>query len=172
LIVESLQKAKHHRLGFRCGNEPLERFLHENAQQASEKNLSKTYVAVDESDEAVILGYSTLTTCRIEAGELPRAVARILKLPGRDLPASLLARLAVSESAQGKGIGSLLLLDAMVRCARVSEEIGGIAIVVDAIAEAVVPFYERIGFARFHAESLKLFMPIATVREMLATREL
>ena len=171
MIVESLQKGKHHRLGFFCGNESLDRFLHEHAHQASARDLSKTYVAVDESDETVILGYYTVTTCRIEAGELPPAVTRLLNLPGHELPASLVARLAVSESAKGRGVGSLLLLDAMVRCARVAGEIGGIAIIVDAIAEAVVPFYDRLGFRRLDTESLKLFIPMETVREMLAARD-
>ncbi len=78
-------------MAFACGNEPLDRFIHEHAHQAIAKNLSKTYVAVDEHDQTVILGYYTVTTCRIEAGELPATVIRKLKLPKHDLPASLVA---------------------------------------------------------------------------------
>jgi hypothetical protein len=33
------------------------------------------------------------------------------------------------------------------------------------------PFYERLGFVRFEAESLELFVPLATVREMLGITE-
>lgn len=167
MIIESLQKDKHHRLAFASGKEPLDRFIHEYAHQALAKGLSKTYVAVDEADETVILGYYTVTTCRIEAGALPETIAKKLKLPKHELPASLVARLAVSESVKAKGIGSLLLMDAMARCARVAGEVGGVAIVVDALEENVVPFYERIGFSRFRPGSLKLFIPIATVRELL-----
>lgn len=167
IIIESLHKDKHHRLGFACGKEPLDRFLQEHAHQAVAKNLSKTYVAVDESDETVILGYYTVTPCRIEPGELPRDVARMMKLPELELPASLVARLAVSESVKGRGVGSLMLMDAMARCARVAGEIGGVAIVVDALEESVVTFYERVGFKRFEPDALKMFIPMATVREML-----
>ncbi len=167
MIIESLQKDKHHRLAFACGKEPLDRFIHEHAYQAIAKGLSKTYVAVDETDEAVILGYYTVTTCRVEAGELPDGILRKLRLPKHDLPASLVARLAVSESVKGRGVGSLLLIDAMARCARVATEIGGVAIVVDASEESVAPFYERVGFARFEPGSLKMFIPMVTVRELL-----
>jgi GNAT superfamily N-acetyltransferase len=167
VIVESLQRDKHHRLGFSCGREPLDRFIHEHAHQAAAKGLSKTYVAVGENDETTILGYYTVTTTRIVAGELSETLVRTLKLPKRELPASLVARLAVSEAAQGRGIGSLLLMDALARCARVAAEIGGVAIVVDALEEAVVEFYEQFGFVRFEPQALKLFIPMATVRELL-----
>ncbi len=171
MIIESIQKDKHHRLAFTCGNEPLDRFIHEHAHQAIAKNLSKTYVAVDDSDETVILGYYTVTTCRIEAGELPDTVLRKLKLPRHQLPASLVARLAVFESVKGQGVGSLLLLDAMARCARVAAELGGVAIVVDAYEESVTAFYERVGFLRFEPRSLRLFIPMTTVFEMLGISE-
>ena len=167
MIIEPLQKDKHQRVPFTCGKEPLDRFLHEHAYQAVAKNLSKTYVAVDETDETVILGYYTVATCRIEAGEIPEDVAHRLRLPGSDLPGSLVARLAVLERVKGQGVGSLMLMDAMARCARVSNEIGGVAIVVDALEPAVVGFYERFGFTRFEPDSLKLFIPMATVQKML-----
>jgi GNAT superfamily N-acetyltransferase len=167
VIIESLRKDKHHRLAFTCGKEPLDRFIHEYAHQAVAKGLSKTYVAVDEDDQTAILGYYTVTTCRIEAGELTQTIAKKLKLPKHELPASLVARLAVSESVKGRGVGALLLMDAMARCARVADEVGGVAIVVDAMDEAVTRFYERVGFSRFEPQSLKMFIPMATVREML-----
>ncbi len=71
------------------------------------------------------------------------------------------------ESVKGHGVGSLLLMDAMARCARVSEEIGGVAIVVDALDDDVVAFYERFGFQRFEPGLPRLFIPMATVREIL-----
>ncbi len=171
MIIESLQKGKHQRLAFTCGVESLDRFLHENAHQAVAKSLSKTYVAVDDADENVILGYYTVTTTQVEAGDLPDHLVRKLKLPKAQLPASLVARLAVSENVKGRGVGSLMLMDAMARCARVAGEIGGVAIVVDALEESVVPFYERVGFARFEPDSLRMFIPMTTVCEMLGIHE-
>jgi len=167
VIVESLQKDKHQRLSFSSGKDSPDRFLHENAHQAAAKGLSKTYVAVGEAAETVIFGYYTVTTTHIVVGELPDAIARKLKLPKHELPASLIARLAVSENVKGRGVGSLLLMDAMRRCALVASEVGGVAIVVDALEEPTVPFYERVGFRRFELGSLRMFIPMATVQEML-----
>jgi hypothetical protein len=38
---------------------------------------------------------------------------------------------------------------------------------VDAIEESVTAFYERVGFTRFEPGSLKMFILMATVRELL-----
>jgi GNAT superfamily N-acetyltransferase len=171
IVIESLDKGKHARLAFTCGSEPLDRFIHDHAYQAAAKGLSKTYVAVDESDESDILGYYTVTTCRIEAGQLPRSAGRALKLSAHELPASLVARLAVSESAKGRGIGSLMLMDAMARCARAAGEIGSVAVVVDALDEGVISFYEKVGFTPFEPGSRKMFIPMTTVRNIVGLAE-
>lgn len=171
MIVESLQRGKHNRLAFRCGTESLDRFLHERAHQAASKGLSKTYVAVDEGGEATIHGYYSLTTCRVEAGELPEAVVKTLRLPRHQLPAVLIARLAVAVGASGQGIGTGMVVDAVTRCARVAAEIGGVAIVVDAIDRRASLFYERLGFKRFAPGSMRMFMPMASVRGILGTIE-
>jgi GNAT superfamily N-acetyltransferase len=169
VIIESLQKDKHQRLGFTCGEESLDRFLHASACQASEKNLSKTFVAVDEADESVILGYYTVTTIRIDPGDLPPAMIRAYKLPRiREMPGSLVAKLAVAENFKGQGVGQLMLFDAMARCAQVSRDIGGVAIVVDALTEEVVSFYAQFGFQPFEPGSARLFIMMDTVEELLA----
>jgi GNAT superfamily N-acetyltransferase len=168
IVIESLQRDKHRRLAFSCGEETLDRFLQENAHQACAKNLSKTYVAVDEIDETVILGYYTVTTTQIEAGELPPEVIKHLKLPNnRDVPAQLVAKLAVAENIKGQGVGPLMLMDALTRCVRVSAEVGGVAIVVDALRENLVGFYEHYGFRRFEPDSLKMFITTETVKELI-----
>jgi GNAT superfamily N-acetyltransferase len=171
VIIESIQKDKHRRLDFTCGNESLDRFLHESALQAVVKGLSKTYVAVEEDDETSILGYYTVTTTRIEASEMPDRILRTLTLSKHDLPASLVARLAVSEHRKKQGIGGLMLFDAMARCARVASDIGGVAIVVDALNESVIEWYPQFGFTRFEPNSRKMCIPMVTVRQLLGVRE-
>ncbi len=168
IIIESLSKDKHKRLSFACGEESLDRFLHTSAHQSHAKNMSKTFVAVYEDDETVILGYYTVTTIRLDPGELSPAVTKAYSLPNsRDIPGSLVAKLAVSEHVKGQRVGQLMLMDAMARCARVSREIGGVAIVVDALKEDVVSYYLQFGFQRFEPTSLKLFIMMDTVDELL-----
>lgn len=158
MIIEAIQKERHRRSSFSCGADSLDRFLHESAQQANDKGLSRTFVAVTEEDRTIILGYYTISIVQIEAGALPDRSARRYKLPrDRGLPAILLARLAVSQQHQRQGIGSFLVADALARCVRATSEVGGVAIVVDALEESVVEWYETLGFVRFAPTSLRMF---------------
>jgi GNAT superfamily N-acetyltransferase len=171
IIIESLKKDKHDRLKFSSGEGPLDHFLQTAAYQACAKNLSKTFVAVDEADETVILGYYTVTTIRIDPGELPQGMIRAYRLPAtRDIPGSLVARLAVSENVKGQGVGKLMLFDAMARCAQVSRDIGGVAIVVDAMNDNLVSYYTQFGFSQFEPGSRKLFIMMDTIEELLAMK--
>ena len=72
----------------------------------------------------------------------------------------LLGRLAVDRSYQGKGLGAVLLGDALMRPARA--ELGVFAMVVDAKDDAAQRFYERYGFTRLPGEAHRLYLPIAT----------
>jgi GNAT superfamily N-acetyltransferase len=60
------------------------------------------------------------------------------------LPATLIGRLAVDQRYRGKGLGELLLLDALSRSLR--SGIGSVAVVVDAKDANASRFYEYFGF--------------------------
>ena len=61
-------------------------------------------------------------------------------------PLLVLARLAVHVNAQGRGIGSGLLLDALGRTLQVADVIGVRALAVHATDERAVAFYRHFGF--------------------------
>lgn len=58
----------------------------------------------------------------------------------------VLGRLAVDKEYNGKGVGSGLLKDAVLRVIQASEIVGIRAILVHAISEDARKFYERKGF--------------------------
>jgi GNAT superfamily N-acetyltransferase len=62
------------------------------------------------------------------------------------IPAILLARLALDQTRQGKGEGSLLLVDALTVAVEGMRDLGGRVIVVDAIDQKAAAFYHRHGF--------------------------
>lgn len=98
-------------------------------------------------------------------GELPDELVR--KLPRYPiLPGILLGRLAVEESRQGKKIGVYLLLDALKRSLSVSDQIGIVAIIVDAKNDAAVTFYKKYGFIELPDTRHRLFLPLSTVRKL------
>ena len=75
--------------------------------------------------------------------------------------------MAVSHSYQGQGLGGILLADALKRTSRA--EFGVFAMVVDAKDEAAKRFYEHHGFMRLPDEALRLYLPITSALQRLAS---
>jgi GNAT superfamily N-acetyltransferase len=85
------------------------------------------------------------------------------------VPAALLGRLAVARDYQGRGLGSVLLSDALMRAARA--ELGVFALVVDAKDESAQHFYERYGFMLLAGGTRRLCLPLATALRQLQARK-
>lgn len=86
------------------------------------------------------------------------------KLPKHPLSAVLIGRLAVSEAIQGQGIGKMLLADAIKRTLAVGNQIAIYAMVVDAVNENAVKFYEQFGFSRLKENRPRLFLPLKSIQ--------
>jgi GNAT superfamily N-acetyltransferase len=128
---------------FHSGNPDLDRFFIRYAGQNQFKHhIGTTYVAVEEDH---LLGFVTVSASHLETTKLPEAVRR--KLPQYPLPVLRLARLAVDESAQGKGVGEALLRAVFVLGRVMAVRVGCIGVVVDAKPEAI-SFYARYGFSK------------------------
>lgn len=148
----------HDRSRFDSGVEPLDRYLKAQAGQDARKNMAAPFVLV--LPNGTIGGYYTLSATAVTLAELPAQVAR--KLPRYPLvPATLLGRLAIDRSHQGKGYGRFLLADALYRAVR--SEIASFAIIVGAKDENARRFYERESFLPFPDQPMKLFRPMADV---------
>jgi GNAT superfamily N-acetyltransferase len=147
----------HERGEFSCGKAPLDAFLRTLVSQYEKRGLGKTFVAV-ERDHKRVLGYYTLASGAVPFERLPRKAAR--KLPKHPVPVVLLARLAVDQSIQGKGLGALLLTDALKRSLDLSRKLGIHAVEVEAEAKA---FYEKVGFIPLLDTPLHLYLPLATI---------
>lgn len=146
---------------FDCGNADLNAFLREMAGQHQRKNISKTFVLIEDDAPAVVMGFYTLALRKMVAKEeLPREIAK--RLP-REIPALSLARLAVRNDLKGYHFGEYLLAHALNRAARVADEIGGLALFVDAKDAQGAGFYKKYGFIPFPGAPLVLFMPFQFV---------
>ena len=147
----------HDRRQFDCGRVELNDWLARVARQHQDKGLSRTYVAADETVPAIVLGYYALTLADLDTTELLTAARK--RFPRR-VPGIRLGRLAVSVARQGKKLGELLLVDALERARRVSEQAGGVGLFVDAIDERAAGFYRRFGFVNAPEHPLLLFFPL------------
>ena len=146
----------HNRQAFDSGRQELDDWLRRVARQHQDKGLSKTFVATHEKAPDNIYGYYALTLAELDSHHLPEA--RRKKLPRR-IPGVRLGRLAVHKLYQGKGLGELLLVDALIRARRIYAEAGGIGLFVDALDEQTAGYYRRFGFEAAPYNPLLLFLP-------------
>lgn len=158
-------KKQHDVENFHCGVKELDVYLKERAGQEVKKKVAAVYV-IQEHDSRNLIGYYTLSAYSIELTNLSEDIAK--KFPKYPLlPATLLGRLAVDKESQGRGIGEMILLDALARSYGLSKQIGSMAVVVDAKNETIQRFYERYGFTRFLAHPRKLYLLMGTIKVLL-----
>ena len=160
--IEPLSQ-RHVREFFDCGEAELDRFLKEHARQNQDRGVSRTFVAVRGKDPRV-LGYTTLTARSLDAKQFPPEEAK--RFPRYPVPVIHLARLAVDRSAQGQGLGEVLLADALEKAVQVSDIVGVFAIEVEAKTPELKKFYEKHGFRAFPDDPLHLYISIATARQL------
>lgn len=121
-------------------------------------------------DHKTIAGFYTLSQYAVNLGELPEDIRT--KMPKYPMvSATLLGRLAVSERFRGQGLGEMLLMDALHRALQSSEQIASAAVVVDAKDEQAVAFYRKYGFIDLPKIERRLFLPMATIAQLLSGDE-
>lgn len=156
----------HQRDLFTCGIEVLDRYLKQQAGQEIRKHVATTFV-LRAAESCEVMGYYTLSSLAIDVGELPENLSK--KLPKYPLlPATLLGRMAIHKDHRGKGLGELLIIDALQRSVQSSKEIASMVVIVDAKDEKVAGFYQHYGFIPFLSYKHKLFLPMSTAIKLFA----
>jgi len=161
LKIETLSR-NHDRSRFDCGSEELNHYLRKIARQHLNKGMSRTFVLIDDNMPTEILGFFTLASCEIFVEKLPRKYAK--KYPSK-APAAKLARLAVVKKRQRQGLGTHMMVNAIERVIRVSENLGIIGFFVDAKNNEAKAYYEQFGFIPLPDNPLELFLPLTTLRQ-------
>lgn len=136
----------HDRTGFDCGVPALNEYLRRYARQNHDSGGAKTFVAVAPEASVIILGYYTISPAAIAFTKAPPTITR--KLGRYEVPVFRLGRLAVSRDVQGRGLGGDLLLAAGQRSLAVAQEVGGVALAIDAKDQRAAAWYERFGALR------------------------
>ncbi len=150
------KKQKQHEIAnFDCGTPVLNIWLKNQAGQAARKGHSITFVITN--DQNVVLGFYALAVRkRFPAELLPPQLAAVFS-PGTN--ATVLARLAVDLSQQGKGVGAVLLREAMQRVKIMAAETGDVLLYVDA-KDGQASFYIKYGFTPLPSDPQTLFIRI------------
>ena len=136
--------AEHHDLStFTCAEESLDRWLREQAVAATKGGTARTGVWTDNA--GAVVAYYALAAHKVVRDQVPAGIGRG---GPAEIPAVLLARLALAQHLRGQGLGPVLVADALERVVEASRIVGARLVVVDAIAEPVARRYETLGFCR------------------------
>ena len=161
LRIEKLQQS-HAVEGFDCGQEALNRFLTRYALQNQQAGAAQTYVAIS-GDE--VIGFYTLVVGQVDHIDAPERLTK--GLARHPVPIMLLARLATALAWHGKGIGSGLLKDAMLRTLQAADIAGIRAFAVHAKDDQARAFYERFDLIASPTDPYHLFILLKDVRAAL-----
>ena len=156
--------ASHDLSKFECREPALDAWLKRRALQNEESGASRTYV-VRAGQE--IAGYYALSTGAVSHAE---AVGRVRRNMPDPVPVIVIGRLAIASRFQGRGIGTALLKDAVLRILQAAEIAGIRAILVHAISEPAKRFYEKNGFIPSPADPMTLMITIAEAEKFLTEK--
>ncbi len=147
---------------FACGSTALDDWLRQHARNATGQG-TRTYVLVDTGTAAVV-GYFAIAPHLVER---EATSARIGRGAPRQIPAILLAKLALDQRSQGAGLGSELLVRALEKIVDAARGVGGRLVVVDAIDDGAAAFYRHHGFEAVPGNPLRLLMKVSTAARAL-----
>jgi GNAT superfamily N-acetyltransferase len=156
---------KAHRVDkFSCGEATLDRWLIAYAGQNQQRDAARTFVSIE--TDGKVAGYYTLVAAQAEHEQATSTVSQGLSrhFP---IPVALIARLAVTTQHQSIGLGRSLLLDALQRVLRASDQLAVRALTVDALDDRAASFYRRFGFELSPMTPRTLMISLDVVRRTL-----
>lgn len=171
-IIEPLDPARHDRAAFFCGVEQVDNFFKRAANKLVAADNLRVFVMTSAAGE--LIGFYALNAHAVSYADLPGKYARTR--PGHgSIPAAYISMIGVDARYQGKGYGGDLLVDALGRIAVAAEQIGVSVVMLDVLDDGSPDrvakrkaLYESYGFAAIPSNPLRLFMPLGTMRTLLA----
>lgn len=162
-FVSELLGEQHDLDGFNSGKPELDAWLRSSAAHAAAMNTGRTFVW--HAGDGRVVAYFTLAAHLVAHESLPSKVGR--GSPDA-IPAVLLARLALHRSLHGQGLGSELLWDALSRAVAASHQVAARLVVVDAIDEDAVSFYQHHGFIPVPGNPHRLVQKMTSIEAALS----
>lgn len=160
-VIDKLTR-EHDLSGFDCSNANLNDWLRKFAWTNQQADSAKTYVALEGNR---VVGYYALTTGSVHKHESPQRIAK--GLANHPIGVVLLARLAVDQAQQGKGLGKALLFDALSRIEEAADIVGVRAVLVHAIHEAARHFYLHFQFEESPVDPYRLLLLLKDLRRAI-----
>jgi GNAT superfamily N-acetyltransferase len=160
--VEGLDP-KHVVAEFDCGSDAQTTWLKRHGLQSQSGGMSRVFVVRRLSDDKVV-GFYALTTGSVLHADASRRLTA--GAGGYDIPVVILTRLGVDLREQGRGLGRALVVDALRRVDRISDEVGVRALLIHAEDAHARDFYLRLAaFEPSPVDDLQLLLLIKDLRK-------
>lgn len=163
--IEPLDTRLHTRDRFINQHGSLQNYIRSIARQDVDRDLARCFVLVD--DDKVIKGYYTLNNLSIPSSHWDATFRTKYKLTYQAIPCTLIGRLAMDSTMQGKGYGKILLIDSLKRAYDVSKTIASFAVVVVSIDQAAKDFYKKYEFHEL-MDTDRLYLPMKTIHSLMS----
>lgn len=150
--------------GFATGKPSLDDWLKDMALYNQSQGYSRTFVIADESNHVV--GYHSLCAGMILRNDVSRTT-KGSRAP-QELPVAVLARLAVAQGHQGRGLGSALLKNALISVVSAAQLVAFRGVVVHAIDDDAMKFYRKFHFQETKGMERRLILPAKDIIASLA----
>ncbi len=174
-VIEPFDPARHDRTAFSCGIRQIDNYFQKTAGKLARAGNVRLYVMV--AADGALIGFYAINAHAVHYGELPKAFGRTRPSHGH-IPAAYISMIGRDQRFRGHGYGGDLLADALKRIARAADSLG-IAVVMLDVFDCGDPervarrqaLYQGFGFTPLASHPLRMFLPLATVRALLAETE-
>lgn len=150
---------------FSSGEPIIDNWFHQKSAQEHVNNRVITHVCVDNAGQVVGFFSHTSVVCRFD--EESKSLRKTYCSTGEfDAPAILLAKMGLATGLQGQKHGKRLCLQALDKISQVAATAGVRLLVVDALNNALVPFYESVRFRSLDAQPTRLLMKTSNATKL------
>jgi GNAT superfamily N-acetyltransferase len=153
-VGPELLRADHPLSGFDCGTPALDEWLKNRAVKNQASGTRRTWVVADSENSDVVAFYSSSTASIIRQ----LAPKKIGRNQPEQLPAVLLARMAVDSEHQGRGLAAGLLKHFVIKAVEVAESVGVRVLLIHAKDDVATSCYFQYGFVASPLDPLVLLM--------------
>lgn len=171
LKFEPFDPDKHDRTAFSCGVDQVDNYFKKTANKLQKAGNVRVSVLRDAGCE--LLGFYAVNAHTVDYGELPKKYARARSSHG-SVPAAYISMIGVDQRFQGKGLGGILLVEALKNLARVSQTLGIAVVLMDVLncgdemaTNRRLALYSGYGFTSLKSARLRLFLPIQDAQALL-----
>ena len=159
------EPGRHDVSAFDCGSEAQTKWLRQVARTAQAARTAVVYTVTPEGEGRVV-GYYALAAASVAPADAPLPLSRSAERS--PIPVILLARLGVDAGAQGQGLGTALVKDAMIRAFLAAETVGARALLIHAESASARGFYMHLAeFEASPTDPLHLVLLMADIEVIL-----